>query len=60
MEKECVLKSWQDFSAEEPEIAMLGGKLLFRLRAQIGYAFLATLRKDGAPRLHPISVILSK
>jgi hypothetical protein len=54
------VKSWNDFSAEEPEIAMLDGKLLFRSREHVGYAFIATLRKDGAPRLHPISVILSK
>jgi hypothetical protein len=54
------LKSWHEFSAEEPEIAMPGGKLLFRSREHVGFAYIATLRKDGAPRLHPISVILSK
>ena len=54
------MKSWNDFSNEEPEIATLGKKLLFRSREHIGLAFIATLRKDGAPRLHPISVIISK
>ena len=60
MIKERLVKSWESFSAEEPEIAMLGKKLLFRIREHVGYAFIATLRKDGAPRLHPISLILSK
>lgn len=27
-------------------------------RRRIGLAFLATLRKDGAPRLHPVSLVL--
>ncbi len=53
------MKSWSEFSAEKPEMAMLGRKMLFRTREHMGYAFLATLRKDGAPRLHPISLILS-
>jgi len=59
MEKEYALKSWNDFSNEEPEVAALGKKLLFQSREHVGLAFIATLRKDGAPRLHPISVILS-
>lgn len=60
MEQESVLKSWNDFGNEEPEIAAMGKKLLFQSREHVGLAFIATLRKDGAPRLHPISVILSK
>lgn len=51
------MKSWHDFSIEEPELAQIGQALLFRSR--IGLAFLATLRKDGAPRLHPVSLIIS-
>lgn len=54
------MKSWNDLNNEEPDIAALGKKLLFRSREHVGLAFIATLRKDGAPRLHPISVILSK
>jgi hypothetical protein len=52
-----LLKSWEAFKAEAPALAEAGQKLLFRLRPQVGWAFIATLRKDGAPRLHPISVI---
>ena len=54
------MKTWKEFAAENPEMAMLGRRQLFRIREHIGYAFLATLRKDGAPRMHPISLILSK
>ena len=54
------MKPWNDFSAEEPNIAEIGKKLLFQSREQVGLAFIATLRKDGAPRLHPISLVISK
>ena len=54
------MKSWNDFSREAPEIAESGERLLLQTRAHVGLAFLATLRKDGAPRLHPVSLVLSK
>jgi len=50
------MNSWHEFSLEEPELAQFGKKLLFQSR--IGRAFLATIRKDGAPRLHPISLVI--
>ncbi len=31
--------------------------MLFPRQLQVGLAFLATIRKDGAPRLHPISLV---
>lgn len=49
--------SWDTFATEDPELAKFGKDLLFQ--ARIGHAFLATLRKDGSPRLHPISLIIS-
>jgi hypothetical protein len=52
------MKSWAEFKHENPELAMHGRRLLFQTRPMVGYAFLATLRKDGAPRLHPISIVL--
>jgi len=42
---------------EEPELAGIGKKLLFPSRSHIGVAFLITLQKDGAPRLHPVSLV---
>ena len=34
--------------------------MLLEGREHVGLVFIATLRKDGAPRLHPISLILSE
>src|SRR5487761_1434724 len=46
------MATWQEFESAAPEIASAGLKLLFQFGP--GLAFLATVRKDGAPRLHPI------
>lgn len=40
-----------------PSLAELGEGLLFQFG--VGLAFLATIRKDGAPRLHPVCPVLS-
>ena len=53
------MKSWAEFKRENPELAMDGMRLLFEIHPHVGYAFLATLRKDGAPRLHPVSLVTS-
>ena len=44
--------SWSEFERCAPEVAEAGKELLFQYGP--GIAFLATVRKDGAPRLHPI------
>jgi hypothetical protein len=44
--------SWSQFEAAARQIADAGRKLIHQ--HGIGLAYLATLRKDGAPRLHPI------
>jgi hypothetical protein len=46
------MASWQDFENAAPDIAEAGKKLLYQYG--VGLAFLATIREDGAPRLHPI------
>ena len=46
------MASWNEFEDREPEIAAAGKKLLYQFGP--GLAFLATVRVDGAPRLHPI------
>jgi hypothetical protein len=51
------VKPWNEFMLEEPERAVIGKRLLFSSRPQVGVSFLATLRKDGAPRLHPVSLV---
>jgi hypothetical protein len=49
--------TWHEFAAAEPELAEAGRSLLFQF--DVGLAFLATVRKDGAPRLHPLCPVLS-
>lgn len=45
---------WRDFVRAAPEIARLGEQRLFQFGP--GLAFLATVRADGGPRLHPVCV----
>ena len=49
--------TWEEFAAAEPELAETGRSLLFQFK--VGLAFLATVRGDGAPRLHPVCPVLS-
>ncbi len=49
--------SWQGFAAAAPELAELGRGLLTQFG--VGLGFLATVRRDGAPRLHPVCPVLS-
>jgi Pyridoxamine 5'-phosphate oxidase len=51
------MKSWRELKIEASELAGLGASLLFRSGGAVGQAFLATLREDGAPRLHPVSLV---
>src|ERR1700723_4763872 len=46
------MATWNEFETDAPDIAAAGKQLLYQFG--VGLAFLATLRKDGAPRLHPI------
>jgi hypothetical protein len=48
---------WKAFAAAEPALADVGRSLLFQF--SVGLAFLATVRRDGAPRLHPVCPVLS-
>jgi hypothetical protein len=43
---------WSAFAAAAPDLARTGRQLLHQ--HGLGLAFLATVRADGAPRLHPI------
>ncbi len=42
--------SWSELEREAPELAAFGVQRLTR-----GVAYLATVRKDGSPRVHPVS-----
>lgn len=48
---------WADFAAAAPDLAEVGAALLQQFG--VGLAFLATVRRDGAPRLHPVCPVLS-
>jgi hypothetical protein len=45
--------SWQDLIDGNPELAQYGAS---RFQDRVGY--LATVRKDGSPQVHPVSPIL--
>src|ERR1041384_4819202 len=49
--------TWKEFAAAQPDLADIGQSLLFQFT--VGLAFLATVRKDGAPRLHPVCPVLA-
>lgn len=50
------MATWQDLEEQRPEMASAGRSLLYRFG--VGLAFLATVRPDGGPRLHPICPVM--
>lgn len=51
------LASWSDFKRDAPDLAEAARGLLYQYGIGLGY--LATVRADGGPRLHPICPIIS-
>ncbi len=49
--------TWKDLSAAAPDLAQVGSTLLNQFG--VGLAFLSTVRRDGAPRLHPVCPVIS-
>lgn len=47
--------SWQLLQEQQPELATFGAE---RLNGQVAY--LATIRKDGSPRVHPMTPIIGR
>ena len=47
--------NWSDFANAAPELAAYGAE---RLNGRVAY--LATTRKDGAPRVHPVTPIIGQ
>src|SRR6266849_6708456 len=45
------MKRWSEFADEKPDMAEAGQALIYQFRVGLGY--LATVRKDGGPRVHP-------
>jgi len=48
---------WGDLERDEPELAAAGRSLLHTYG--LGLGFLATVRKDGGPRVHPVCPVLA-
>lgn len=51
------MATWQEFAGAAPEMAALGARLISNKTFQVAY--LATLRKDGAPRVHPVCPVIA-
>jgi len=48
--------SWGDFRRARPDLADAGRGLLYQFG--VGLAFLATVRRDGGPRVHPVCPLI--
>jgi hypothetical protein len=49
--------TWTEFAKNEPALAEAGRRQLYQWG--IGLAFLATIRPDGGPRVHPVCPVIS-
>jgi hypothetical protein len=47
--------SWIDFAAARPDLASIGRAMFYEF--DVGLGFLATVRADGGPRVHPVCPI---
>ena len=52
------MKRWEEFASERPQMAHAGRALLYQFRVGLGY--LATVRKDGGPRVHPVCPVIAE
>jgi hypothetical protein len=50
--------TWPQFRAERPDLADAGRALFYQF-SSVGLAFLATVRRDGGPRVHPMCPIIT-
>jgi hypothetical protein len=49
------MATWAEFEGAEPEMAAAGWRLLSQ--PGFGFGYLATVRRDGEPRIHPINPV---
>lgn len=49
---------WQVLAQQRPDLAEVGRRLFYQFG--VGLAFLATVRRDGGPRVHPICPLLTE
>jgi hypothetical protein len=48
--------SWAEFSEDRPDLATAGRALMYQFG--VGLGFLATVRRDGGPRVHPMCPVI--
>ena len=51
------MNRWENLQNENPKLAEVGRALLYQ--STIGLGYLATIRKDGGPRVHPVCPVLA-
>ena len=51
------MKRWIDLENENPALAESGRSMIYQFKVGLGY--LATIRKDGGPRVHPVCPIIA-
>jgi hypothetical protein len=51
------MATWEEFAAAAPEMAAAGRRLIYQYGP--GLAYLATVRPDGGPRLHPVCPVVT-
>ena len=51
------MATWSEFEAAEPEMAAAGRRLLWV--PGIGFGYIATIRADGGPRIHPVNLVIA-
>ena len=50
------MASWAEFEKDRPDLATAGRALLYQFG--VGLGFLATVRRDGGPRVHPMCPVI--
>ncbi len=50
--------TWGEFEQSQPSLAQAGRALLYQF--EVGLAFLATVRRDGGPRVHPMCPLIHR
>src|SRR5215813_4285612 len=56
-DRAATMKRWCQFAAERPDLAEAGRALIYQYKVGLGY--LATVRKDGGPRVHPVCPVIA-
>lgn len=52
------MSTWSDFNAAQPQLASTVHSLLYQYGSGLGY--LATVRADGGPRIHPVAPVIAE